>query len=656
MQNRPTDVAHLLSGGSTQYVLLMHSNPSETEGDRKSMPSEAGTANSSAPEAADSRVGATAKASRLRELIFRYVPAIESLRHYSWKALRSDTTAGLTVAAIAVPQAMAYASIFGVPVQYGLYTAIVMTAVGALFDSSKHLINGPTNAISIAMLSALAGVPAEERVGVAVFLALLIGLIQTGITLLRLGDLSRYISDSVIVGFTLGAAVLLVLDQTKHFLGLAPLGSHTDHFLWRFWLTLTGGGPMHGWTVALGFGTVAAVLLIRVLSRQIGLRLPDLLLAVIGTATVVWALGLDGQGVKVVGAIPKSLPSFSWPDVRSSWVHDFSGSAVAIALLGLLEAISMAKAIAARTGQKLDINQQCLSEGLANVTGSFFQCFPGSGSLTRSTINHQAGAMTQWSGVISAVAVAMMVLFFAPLARYIPRTALSGILILSAWRLVDRDRLVYHLRATRFDTAIVLATALAAVVVSVEFCILIGTLLSFLFYVPRAARVQMTELTITPQRVIRERLPADPICSRLRMYNLEGELFFGSAPDVENLLEQIERETQDGVRVVLLRLKRVRNPDAVCLHLLDGFLERMKDRNITVLLCGVRADIAEALASVGIEARLGHAHIFHEAPQLWSATLSAVRYAYSLLGEDVCENCPQRSTDMTRGEGWSYMI
>src|SRR4029079_9767673 len=176
--------------------------------------------------------------SSLRAALFRSIPAFDSLRNYSLRVLALDTMAGLTVAAVAVPQAMAYAQIAGVPPQYGLYTAIVMTAVGALFDSSKQLINGPTNAISIAILSALVGFDGADRVSAVVLLALLGGAVQIGITLLRLGDLSRYISHAVIVGFTLGAGTLLVLDQLKNLLGLSARGSGEDHFLKRFWLTM----------------------------------------------------------------------------------------------------------------------------------------------------------------------------------------------------------------------------------------------------------------------------------------------------------------------------------------------------------------------------------------------------------------------------------
>src|SRR5688500_4744581 len=321
----------------------------------------------------------------------------------------------MTVAAVAVPQAMAYASIFGMPVQYGLYTAIVMTAVGALLDSSKQLINGPTNAISIAMLSALAMVPSDQRIAAAILMATLIGLFQTGITLLRLGDLSRFISHAVIVGFTAGASVLLVLDQLKNVLGLTAQGEHHDHFVKRFLLTMTDGGPVHGPTLQIACGTIAVALAMRWLNRRLRWALPELLLAIAAAGAAVWHWDLAAEGVTLIDKVPRTLPHFAPPQWDWTLVRELAPSALAVGMLGLLEAIAMAKSIAAKTGQKLDINQQCLSEGVANLTGSFFQCFPGSGSLTRTYINHQAGAATQWSGVICAGMVALTVLALGPL-------------------------------------------------------------------------------------------------------------------------------------------------------------------------------------------------------------------------------------------------
>jgi SulP family sulfate permease len=574
----------------------------------------------------------------------RYVPAVESLRHYSLLTFRHDFIAGLTVAAVAVPQAMAYALVAGLDPQYGLYTAIVMTAVGAVLTSSKQLINGPTNAISIALLSALVVVHDEQKVPAAILVALMVGVLQTTITLLRLGDLTRFISHAVIVGFTAGAGILLVLDQIKNLLGLVPHGSAGDPFLKRFWLTISQSDGVHPWTAAVGLGTIAFVLFLRWVNVRIRRHVvPELLLGVIGMTALVWACGLDQKGVPVVRNIPRALPSFAPPEVHWELVQKLSGSALAIAVLGLLEAIAMSKSLAARSGEKLDINQQCLSEGVANIAGSFFYCFPGSGSLTRSAINQHAGGMTQWSGVISAGAVAATVLVFAPLASYIPKAALAGILVVSAWRMVDRRQLLYHLRATRYDAVIVLATAISAVAISVEFCVLIGVFLSFILFVPRVTRVRLNELILTPQRLVRERVPNDPPCGRILIFNLEGELFFGSGPALEDEFAIIERRAHEDIRVVVLRVKHARNPDGVCLGLLGDFVKRLEGRGITVLLCGVRPGMAKGLRNTGLATHLGYRRIFYETTAAWSSTLDAIRYAYELIGTEYCSICPRRA-------------
>jgi SulP family sulfate permease len=302
------------------------------------------------------------------------------------------------------------------------------------------------------------------------------------------------------------------------------------------------------------------------------------------------------------------------------------------------------------------MNQQCLSEGMANLTGSFFQCFPGSGSLTRSAINQQSGAATQWSGVYSAAAVAATVLLFGPLAYYIPRAALAGILMVTAFRMIDYKVLRFHLGATRFDIGIVLATAFAAVAISVEFCVLIGVVLSFVLYVPRAAHVHLTELTITPERVIRERVPEDTPCGRIVIYNLEGELFFGSAPDLEACFEEMDRRAAAGVRVLVLRLKRAHNPDAVCLDMIDKFITELSDRGVAVLLCGVRRDLAKVLRHSPLRARLVPGHVFIETGGIWSSTLEAVRHAYELVDQDICPTCPRRNDLPGAKEPLYYMI
>jgi SulP family sulfate permease len=529
-----------------------------------------------------------------------------------------------------------------------------MTAVGALFDSSRQLINGPTNAISIAVLSVIASVEPDQKVQAAILLATMVGAVQLAITVCRLGDLTRYISHSVIVGFTLGAGTLLVLDQVKNLLGLRAVGDVHAHFLVRFWRSLTEGGPVHFETAAIGLGSIALVLALRFVKGRIGWRLlPDLLLVVIAMSFVVAELGLDTRGVTVVGDIPAELPGFALPVLDYARVREFSTGAFAIAVLGLLEAIAMAKAIAAQTRQKLDMNQQCLSEGLANFTGSFFQCFPGSGSLTRSAINQQAGAVTQWSGVVSAAAVALIVVAFGPYARFIPRAALAGLLIVSAYKMIDWRALAYHVRTTYFDAAIVGVTAFSAVAISIEFCVLIGIFLSFMLAVPRAGRMLLTEFVIGKEGAIHERLPGDEPCAHILIFGLEGEMFFGASGALEGYFDEIERRIGPTTSVLVLRVKRVRSPDAVGMTLLEGFLDRMDARGVKVLLCGVRPEFADKLRRVGLTRRLGE-RLFLEQPVRQTSTALAIKHAYTLIPAR-CAVCPAGGATET-DRGFHYVI
>ncbi|OQY68917.1 MAG: hypothetical protein B6D46_02125 [Polyangiaceae bacterium UTPRO1] len=578
----------------------------------------------------------------LRPLL-RRVPALDSLRSYSVNDLRVDAVAGLSVAAVAVPQAMAYAMIAGLPVEYGLYTAIVMTAVGAVLDSSRQLINGPTNAISIALLSAIGSVGGQdERIQATIVIAFLVGAIQLGISFLRLGDLTRYISHSVIVGFTAGASILLVLDQMKNLLGLHAVGGEHAHFLVRFWQTLAHGGPVHAATCAMGAASISAVLLLRWIKAKLAWPLmPEFLIVVILMAIVTARFDLAAQGVAVVGDIPTSLPSFTVPHLTAPAVRNLAESALAIALLGLLEAIAMAKAIAAVTGQRLDMNQQCLSEGFANFTGSFFQCMPGSGSLTRSAINQQAGGRTQWSGVVAAAAVAFIMVAFGSYARFIPRSALAGLLMLTAARMVSIPDLRYHMRTSRFDAAIVTVTAVSAVAISIEFCVLIGVFMSFLLAVPRAGNMLLTEFIVGSERTIHERRSDDAACSRMLIFGLEGEMFFGASASLEHHLDTIDDRLGPETQAVVLRLKRARNPDAVGMTQLERAVGRWRERGVLVVLCGIRPGMLACLENCGLAEKLGRENLFLEQPVRQTSTVLAIRHAYAHL-TDLCPTCPKR--------------
>jgi sulfate permease, SulP family len=562
--------------------------------------------------------------------------------NYSWDSARRDLVAGATVASIAIPQAMAYALIAGVDPRFGLYSAIVVTLVASIFGSSSHLINGPTNAISLVVFSALLGFEARFDAYEAMFLlAVMVGVFQILIAVFKLGDLTRFISESVILGFMAGAGVLVAIGQLGNFLGVSKTGGADHSVLVRLWETLAQSGPYNLYAVALGLGTLSAALLFRKLVNHYRLPQMDMLLALIIAALVAayfgWSIPRpDGKSiVSVVGTVPAALPSFHIAEIKFEWVTHLLGSALAISFLGLLEALAVAKSIATYTRQSLDYNRQCLAEGVANVVGGFFQSLPGSGSLTRSAINHQSGAITRMSGIYSAAFVGVAVLVLGPYARFIPKSALAGLLFITAYRLIDWKRLSYTIRATRFDAVLVFVTAFAAIFISVENSVLIGVAISLLLFVPRVSKLEIRELIITPERVVRERLKDEPRSPALAIYDLEGELFFGAAPELDHYLDQIRHEMIGGdIKHVILRVRRIRNPDVVAVEHLEHFLRDSQQHGMTVLLAGVRPNLAKILGNVHFEKWLPADRVYPEQEEVYSATLDAVRYACRLLNED----------------------
>ncbi|CPZ67437.1 SulP family inorganic anion transporter [Mycobacteroides abscessus] len=559
---------------------------------------------------------------------------------------RRDVIAGLTVAAISLPQAMAYALIAGVDPKYGVYSAIVVTAIASIFGSSSHLINGPTSAISLLVFSSLAFLDPENRTGLfeALFLlGVLVGTIQILIAVFKLGDLTRYISESVVIGFMASAALLLAIGQLANAIGVRDKGDGHMQVLQRAWLTLFHGDAVNYRALFLSVTAVALAVLLRRLVQRYELPQIDMLLVLIVTAVIAYAYGWtvpDGTGhtdVKISGKIPASLPEFHIPEVQVSTLGELSHGALAIAFIGLIEALSIAKAIAHHTGQQIDYNRQILAEGLANLAGGFFQSLPGSGSLSRSAINYQSGAATRFSGIVSAATVTIALLLFAPLLRYIPQAALAGLLLVTAVRLVDFHRLVYAIKASRYDAGLVIITALVGVAVNLDTAVLVGVVLSILLFVPRAAKLKAAELVVTDEGVIRERTPQDrptgagaPV-----IYDLEGELFFGAAPELDRYLESLHTRIRDEhLKVVILRLKRVRHPDVVCIERLEHFIREQQQLGVTVLLAGVRPDSLALLENVGSTHWLPPEQVFPEEEKEFSATLRAVRYAQSRLEEE----------------------
>ena len=596
------------------------------------------------------------------------MPNLNRYLNYSWGKGRADLIAALTVAAIALPQGIAYALIAGVDPRFGLYSAIFVTAIASIFGSSSQLINGPTSAISLVVFSTLGFFEPDARLDAyegMFLLGIMVGSIQIFIAVFKLGDLTRYISESVILGFMTGASVLLAIGQIGNALGIRDKGTAHDQVFYRLWLTVTSSSPNYQ-ALAITIVTIVLALALRKLVRKYRLPQFDMLFVLIfvsvGAYLLGWTIpGSTGKTVVAVSAsIPASLPLPHIPEIKFGWIPQLSRGALAIAFLGLLEALAIAKAIANQTGQVLDYNRQCLAEGIANLSGGFLQCLPGSGSLSRSAINFQAGAKTRFSGVVTALFVAVAILILAPLTKYIPKAALAGLLMITAARLIDLKRLRYTF-ASVFDAGLVLITTFTAIFIDIEYSILTGVALSIILFVPRAAKLKSAELVVSNEGIVRERLTSDPPCTSIIIFDLEGEIFFGAAPDLDRYLDALkQRAIASGIHYIVLRLKRVRNPDIVCIERLEHFLHNAKKVGITVLLAGVRPDLSRSLSNVGFGEWFPKECIFleKEGDDTDSATLKAVRHAYNLLGDNAnsCQHCTSIEGNDSRKASLYYLI
>ena len=563
------------------------------------------------------------------------------LDDYAGRFLRRDLIAALTVAAIALPQGMAYAQLAGVDPRYGLFSAILVTAVASIFGSSSHLINGPTSAISLVVFGALAMFDPEQRVEAteAMFLlGAMVGSIQILISVFRLGDLTRHISDSVILGFMTAAAFLLALSQIGNVLGLKERGTGAQHVLHRLWLTVSENAAPNFRALAVTLSTLVLAIVFRKLVRRYRLPQFDMLLALVLVSLGATLAGWTGPGpgaatqVAVNGHVDAALPHLHVPVVRLHWVLDLASDSVAIAFLGLLEALAIAKAIANDSRRTLDFNRQCLAEGLANLAGGFFQCLPGSGSLSRSAINYQAGAVTRLSGIFTAGFVTVAVLVLAPLAHDVPKPALAALLLLTAARLIDLKRLAYTMRASRMDAGIVVATAASAIAFGLDDAILIGVALSVALFVPRAAKLKVAELVIDASDVVRERRRTDHVDEEFVLFDLQGELFFGAAPELQRTLPHIRAVVeQRHVSHVLLPLKRVRTPDVVSLEQFEQFLKQAGQDSVRVWLAGVQPDLLAAFQRLRFLTWFPPDRLFPQGSAEDSATLAAIRCIRSEL-------------------------
>ncbi len=564
----------------------------------------------------------------------------ETVRTYDSKQARGDVLAGLTVAVVAVPQSMAYAIIAGVPPEYGLYSVIFQSLVAAIFNSQPLLSVGPMITQSLLVASTVTRLADPGDTGLYVQLVLTLtlakGLMQVAMSGVRLGHLVRYVSGSVVIGFTAGAGVLIATGQVAAFLGVSTQRSMHD------WPGVIGDiqrllphlADASGASVALGLLAVGIVIGGRYLSRLA----PGPLVAVAVTGGIVYGVGWTMADFGLIGEIvrPRSLGElFWWPSLKLDaglWERLLIG-AVALSVMGLLEAYSIGKTLAVRGGGRVSANQELFSQGLMNATTAFLHCIPGSGSFSRSALNQFAGAQTWLANIFNALFVTVIFLMLAPAAKYVPMSALAAIMFVIAWGLIDWHHFLRIAATSRGDAAVCLGTFLATLVAPLAYAVFIGIVLNLALYLRKAGRLHMNELIQAPggrylERPIGERGDRGGGGGQKVMFlQIEGDLFFALADELDDRLTALARSP---VRVVVLRLKRTHSVDSTVLDVLERFIRHMHDRGGHVVLCGLRPQLRERLDAFGISALLGDANLFDTGIGIFTSAKQALQRAHEL--------------------------
>lgn len=457
------------------------------------------------------------------------------------ETLQADFIAGLTGAILVLPQGVAFATIAGMPPEYGLYAGMIPAIVAALFGSSWHLVSGPTTAASIVLfsvLSAHAEPGSAAYVQLALTLTFLVGLTQLAMGLAKLGALVNFISHSVVIGFTAGAAILIASNQIRNFFGVEiERGSDFLHTLQQF---VSQVGQIDIPVLAVSGTTLA----LGIVMRRLFPKAPYMIVAMLGGSIMAALAGnLAGPGIDIptVGALPAQLPPLSAPDFSLDTIRQLAPGVIAVTLLALTEAVSIGRALGVRSGQQINGNQEFIGQGLSNIAGSFFSGYVATGSFNRSGLNYSAGAKTPLASVMAGFLLMAIMLLVAPWAAYLPNAAMAAILFLVAWGLIDFHHIRQILRTSRAEAIIMASTFFATLFLDLETAIMLGVMLSLGIYLSRTSRPNVLPRVPDPQSPNRKFRTADgnlAECPQLRIARVDGSLFFGAVSHVQEQLQE----------------------------------------------------------------------------------------------------------------------
>ncbi len=547
-------------------------------------------------------------AAALKPAVYYLKRPLRLIQTYDRHNLRPDLMAGLTVAVIALPGAIAFPLIAQLPPQMGLYTAIVGAFVGALWGASNQAHYGPANAISLLVAAALTSIytpGTTEFILAAGAMAVMVGIFQLLLGILRLGVLVNFVSHSVIVGFTTGAGLLILIKQIGPLLGMSLDTANPFVTIQSLAANLI---YIHPVTAVLG---IASMILILVLGKARP-QLPASLVVIAAATGITFFLRLDRTGMAMIGQLPRNLPPLApLPLGDTALIARLSTGALAVGAIGLVQTSAIVRSMAAQTGQRVDSNQEFVGQGMVNIAAGLFSGYAAAASFSRSAANFKAGAKSPLAALFSSFFLLVIMLVLAPLAAYLPLTTLAAVIILIAYNLIDRPELARIWRGAKGDAAIMIVTLLGTLFLKIEMAVLLGILFSLILYIVRTSTPRVH--AIVPNQAFRHLVHQSdqPSCPQLSVVEILGDLYFGAVNHVEEVL-LAQLDTHPEQRFLLIRMNSVNQIDFSGIHMLENVVHAFRETGGDVYMIRVNLAVLEMMQSTGFDILLGEDHFQDE--------------------------------------------
>ncbi len=544
----------------------------------------------------------------MSSLLERVVPALGWGRRYSRDDARGDLQAGLTTAVMLIPQGMAYAMLAGLDPIVGLYASLVPLVVYALFGTSRQLAVGPVAMVSLLVASGVGALTAQgtpDYLAYAVMLSVMVGAVQLVMGVARLGFLTNFLSHPVLSGFTSAAALIIGMSQLKHLLGVSIPRSHHVHEILS--QAVARAGETNPVTLAIGAVSVVALVLLKKASP----RFPRALFVVVGSTLAVWGLGLQDHGVKIVGDVPAGLPEFGVPSFDLGVARELLPTALTIALVGFMESIAVARAFARRHRYEVDANQELVGLGAANLAGSLFGAYPVTGGFSRTAVNDQAGARTPAAAVVTALIIALTLLFLTPLFYFLPKAVLAAIIMTAVFGLIDVAEVKHLWQVDKPDLALLAVTFFATLGFGIEQGILTGVGASMVWFVVRSTRPHVAVLGRLPGdtvwRNVARRQGAQPVPGVLAV-RMDAQFYYGNVTFLKQTLQRLEAEA-GRVEAVVLDATAMNQLDSSAAGALVELVEDYQGRGIAFYLAGVKGPVMDMLRRCHLVEKIGLDHL-----------------------------------------------